>query len=135
MDVVGRVINVLTQATGFPVRMAQEGEREYFAGLLRVVDNTVQIHADFAPHVRSPLVRSKPVPESKLIGVHRTAKAGRLETSPRKSHGTSSSPPSPAAKPSSTIDSGTAPRTTRRSENLGPRTRTRRPDCRAVCSR
>ena len=55
VDVVGRLMDVLEKATGLPVRIAQESERKYFAGLLRFVDNTVQIHADFAPHVRSPL--------------------------------------------------------------------------------
>ena len=44
-------MNILRQATGLQVRMASEGERQYFAGILRVVDNTVSIHADFAPHV------------------------------------------------------------------------------------
>lgn len=43
VDVVGRVMDVLEKATGLPVRMAQESERRYFAGLLRVVDNTAQI--------------------------------------------------------------------------------------------
>ena len=52
-------MNVLEKVTGLRVRMAQEGARKYFAGLLRVVDNTVQIHADFAPHVRSPFPRVK----------------------------------------------------------------------------
>lgn len=51
IDVVGRVMSVLRHTTGLPVRLAREDEREYFAGLLRVVDNTVQIHADFAPNV------------------------------------------------------------------------------------
>ena len=65
VDVVGRVMNVLEKATGLPVRMAQEGERKYFAGLLRVVDNTVQIHADFAPHVRPRLSLETPLFVSK----------------------------------------------------------------------
>ena len=54
VDVVGRVMTVLNKASDLPVRMAQEGDRKYFAGNLRVVDNTVSIHADFAPHVRNP---------------------------------------------------------------------------------
>ena len=28
-----------------------EGEHQYFAGILQIVDNNVSIHADFAPHV------------------------------------------------------------------------------------
>lgn len=47
-------MSVLNKTTGLPVRMAQEAGLDYFAGLLRVVDNTVQIHADYAPHVRPP---------------------------------------------------------------------------------
>lgn len=54
IDVIGRVMTVLNEASGLPVRMAKEGEREYFAGNLRVVDNNINIHADFAPHVRNP---------------------------------------------------------------------------------
>ncbi len=51
VDVVGRVMTILRKVTGLQVRMASEGERQYFDGNLRVVDNNVSIHADFAPHV------------------------------------------------------------------------------------
>ena len=58
VDIVGRVMDALREATRLPVRMAKEEDREYFAGLLRVMDNAVQCHADFAPHVcPSPLYR------------------------------------------------------------------------------
>ena len=49
VDIVGRVCSILQEKTGLPVRMAKEGDREYFAGLVRVVDNTIQIHADYGP--------------------------------------------------------------------------------------
>ena len=69
VDIVGRVMDALREATRLPVRMAKEEDREYFAGLLRVMDNAVQCHADFAPHVcPSPLVPS-PILEF-LILVH-----------------------------------------------------------------
>ena len=51
MDVVGRVMTVLNKVTGLPVRMTSEGDRQYFAGNLRVVDNNISINADFAPKV------------------------------------------------------------------------------------
>lgn len=54
IDVIGRVMTVLKEASGLSVRMTKEGERKYFAGNLRVVDNNISIHADFAPHVREP---------------------------------------------------------------------------------
>lgn len=55
IDVLARVAKALREVTGLPVRIAKEDEREYFAGLLRVVgDNTVQIHPDYAPYVRVP---------------------------------------------------------------------------------
>jgi hypothetical protein len=54
IDIVARVAKLLAQTSGLPVRTAMEGEREYFAGLLRTVNSTALIHADFAPYVRSP---------------------------------------------------------------------------------
>ena len=57
VDVLGRVMTVLNKASGHPVRMAQEDEGAYFAGNLRIVDNTANTHADFAPHVRKPLIQ------------------------------------------------------------------------------
>ncbi|EKG14423.1 hypothetical protein MPH_08412 [Macrophomina phaseolina MS6] len=50
IDVMARVAKILQQASGLPVRLACEGEKEYFAGLLRVVDEGIQIHADYAPY-------------------------------------------------------------------------------------
>lgn len=34
-----------------PVRLATEQDREYFAGLLRVINTSTLIHADYAPYV------------------------------------------------------------------------------------
>jgi hypothetical protein len=33
------------------VRIAQEGDRKYFAGMLRMINSSALIHADFAPYV------------------------------------------------------------------------------------
>ncbi len=53
VDVLGRVAAVLQDATGLETRVAREGDRDYFAGLLRVVNNYIQIHSDYAPYVRN----------------------------------------------------------------------------------
>ena len=66
VDIVGRVMDALRETTGLPVRLAKEEDREYFAGLLRVMDNAVQCHADFAPHVCASPVLSPPFPLSHL---------------------------------------------------------------------
>ncbi|KAF9882703.1 hypothetical protein FE257_005511 [Aspergillus nanangensis] len=51
VDVLGRVTQALECASGLPVRVAREDEeKEYFAGLLRVINGSAQIHADFGPH-------------------------------------------------------------------------------------
>ncbi|KAK6497319.1 hypothetical protein TWF506_004792 [Arthrobotrys conoides] len=50
IDVVGRVIDVLHEITGMPVRLAREDEREYFAGVLRAIDRGIGVHADYAPY-------------------------------------------------------------------------------------
>lgn len=47
-----RIAKCLRNATGMPVRLAVEGEREYFAGVVRALDSGIQIHADYAPFVR-----------------------------------------------------------------------------------
>ncbi|KAK6511886.1 hypothetical protein TWF481_000790 [Arthrobotrys musiformis] len=50
IDVVERVIEVLRKATGMPVRLANEGEQDYFAGILRAIDRGIGVHADYAPY-------------------------------------------------------------------------------------
>lgn len=42
----------LRETTGMNVRLAREGEKEYFAGVLRAVDKGIDVHADYAPYVR-----------------------------------------------------------------------------------
>lgn len=51
IDVVVRVKNTLERVIGLPVRIAQEGDREYFAGLLRLINRSALLHADFGPYV------------------------------------------------------------------------------------
>ena len=51
IDVVSRVARLVAEASGLPVRVAQEGDREYFAGLLRMINSSALIHADYAPYV------------------------------------------------------------------------------------
>lgn len=38
------------------VRRAQEGDHEYFAGVIRAIDTGIQIHADYAPFVGYPSI-------------------------------------------------------------------------------
>lgn len=47
-----RIVGCLGKATGMQVRLATEGDREYFAGVIRALDSGIQIHADYAPFVR-----------------------------------------------------------------------------------
>lgn len=47
-----RIVQCLRKATGMPVRLATEGDKEYFAGVVRALDSGIQIHADYAPFVR-----------------------------------------------------------------------------------
>ncbi|KAI1106531.1 hypothetical protein F4804DRAFT_300304 [Jackrogersella minutella] len=49
VDVVGRVASALQEATGIEARVAREDGRPYFAGMLRVVSNYIQIHSDYGP--------------------------------------------------------------------------------------
>lgn len=138
VDIVGRVTNVLEKAPGLPVRMAQEGERKYFAGLLRVGDNT---YCSDTRRLRStcttPTKPGNPALclQNGLTGVDRTAEAGRLGKSLRKSCGIPCSPMSWAGKPSFTTDSGRGRLMTERSENLCLLTHTRRPVYKARYSR
>jgi hypothetical protein len=50
VDILSRVLKLLHEVTGLPARIAKEGDMEYFAGLLRVMDYGVQIHADYGPY-------------------------------------------------------------------------------------
>ncbi|KUL90576.1 hypothetical protein ZTR_00187 [Talaromyces verruculosus] len=50
IDVVARVKDTLERVIGLPVRIAREGEREYFAGLLRLINRSALLHADFGPY-------------------------------------------------------------------------------------
>lgn len=50
IDILERVVQCLKQATNMPVRLAREGDREYFAGILRAVERGINIHADYAPY-------------------------------------------------------------------------------------
>lgn len=53
IDILDRVITRLHQTTGMPVRLARDGEKEYFAGILRAVSHGIQVHADYAPYEAS----------------------------------------------------------------------------------
>jgi hypothetical protein len=52
VDVIDRVIARLQSVSGMAVRVANEGDREYFAGVLRAVDRGIGVHADCAIYVR-----------------------------------------------------------------------------------
>jgi hypothetical protein len=47
IDVVSRVASYLQTVTALPVRLAREGKQEYFAGLLRLINSSALIHADY----------------------------------------------------------------------------------------
>lgn len=50
VDIIARVKEVLHGASGLPVRLARQDDKEYFAGILRVVEgNFIAPHADFGP--------------------------------------------------------------------------------------
>lgn len=51
VHILERVRTALEQAARIPVRLATEGQREYFAGLLRVINGSTLIHSDYAPYV------------------------------------------------------------------------------------
>ncbi|PHH61408.1 hypothetical protein CDD81_379 [Ophiocordyceps australis] len=51
VDIIDRVISLLQKISDVPVRLAKEGDKEYFAGILRVVENNyIAPHADFGPY-------------------------------------------------------------------------------------
>ncbi|KAF2018302.1 hypothetical protein BU24DRAFT_345926 [Aaosphaeria arxii CBS 175.79] len=50
IDIVGRVAAALQEIMGLETRIALEGDKKYFCGLLRVVDNYIQIHPDFGQY-------------------------------------------------------------------------------------
>ncbi|KND86909.1 hypothetical protein TOPH_08467 [Tolypocladium ophioglossoides CBS 100239] len=51
VDVVGRVQSLIQSVAplGLPVRLAQEDGKQYFAGLLRLINSSALIHADYGP--------------------------------------------------------------------------------------
>ncbi|KAK3056836.1 hypothetical protein LTR09_002629 [Extremus antarcticus] len=49
IDVLGRVCQKLREICAVPVRIAREGDIEYFAGLLRLVNRAAKLHADYGP--------------------------------------------------------------------------------------
>lgn len=51
VDVIGLVKELLQHSTGLPVRIAQEGDQEYFAGLVRLIDRSALLHADYGVYV------------------------------------------------------------------------------------
>lgn len=59
IDVVARVMELLRTTTGMTVRLAREGDKDYFAGVLRAVDKHIDLHADYAPYVRLPSLITK----------------------------------------------------------------------------
>ncbi|CAG8117484.1 unnamed protein product [Penicillium olsonii] len=50
IDIVGRVASYLHTVTTLPVRLAREGNQEYFAGLLRLINSSALIHADYGAY-------------------------------------------------------------------------------------
>ena len=56
IDVLGRAADALQRMSGPEVKIAREDDQEYFAGLLRVVDKSIQIHADYAPYVSTAIL-------------------------------------------------------------------------------
>ncbi|KAI0521400.1 hypothetical protein F5B22DRAFT_634765 [Xylaria bambusicola] len=50
IDILARVAALLQEATGLETRVAHEGDRSYFAGLIRAVNDYIQIHSDYAPY-------------------------------------------------------------------------------------
>ncbi|KAI0502804.1 hypothetical protein F5B22DRAFT_640628 [Xylaria bambusicola] len=50
IDIVHRIAEKLHEITGIPVEIAQDGGREYFAGMVRASDAGIDVHADWAPY-------------------------------------------------------------------------------------
>ncbi len=53
LDVVGRVVQMLKSVCeeDVEVDVARDGENPYFAGLLRAINKSALLHADYAPYV------------------------------------------------------------------------------------
>lgn len=51
IDLLQRVSDRLSDVTGLPVRVATEGEQEYFAGIVRCSQYGINMHADYVPYV------------------------------------------------------------------------------------
>lgn len=52
IDIVARVRETLQTVMGISVGVAREGGKEYFAGLLRLINSSALLHADYGPYVR-----------------------------------------------------------------------------------
>ncbi|PSK42511.1 hypothetical protein B9Z65_4425 [Elsinoe australis] len=50
IDLLQRVSDRLSDVTGLPVRVATEGEQEYFAGIVRCSQYGINMHADYVPY-------------------------------------------------------------------------------------
>ena len=51
IDIIDRVAQALSDITNVHVRIARDEDHEYFAGVLRVVNESGGIHADYGPFV------------------------------------------------------------------------------------
>lgn len=92
IDIMKRVADALCQATGMTVRLAKEGDREYFAGVVRAIDSGIQIHADHAPYVWYSIIELRVVELFQLTcgpGSHRKGPTGKSDVSLLKCPGTS----------------------------------------------
>ncbi|RYP72515.1 hypothetical protein DL771_004155 [Monosporascus sp. 5C6A] len=49
IDIMERSAHSLREASGMVVRLAREGERDYFAVVILAINTGIQIHADYAP--------------------------------------------------------------------------------------
>lgn len=56
IDVLSRVQSILQQSTDIPVRIAREEDREYFAGLVRMINKSALLHADFGKYVSTTML-------------------------------------------------------------------------------
>ncbi|OTB12663.1 hypothetical protein K445DRAFT_76877 [Daldinia sp. EC12] len=50
IDILDRVATMIQEVTNITTRVAREGDREYFAGIVRAADAGIAIHADWAPY-------------------------------------------------------------------------------------
>ncbi|KAI1802051.1 hypothetical protein F4811DRAFT_531399 [Daldinia bambusicola] len=50
IDILDRVATKIQEITNIMTRVAHEGDREYFAGIVRAADAGIAVHADWAPY-------------------------------------------------------------------------------------